>query len=244
LLKEQRGGTDMKTKAFIIGSSALIGIVLQPGCGSGGAEEQATPVCSGQPSDPCVLTVDDGSFVHATLPVTDGVSTAMVRYSPGRYCMSGKEDPGATNMNWGSLMVLSLADDASIGIAAPFTAAARGITQVQFTIDPAPLSGLTVAFSSLQRADCLTLPDCFTTAPFGLMQSGSTPTVIEDSGTVTASLTSFVQPNWGDPALSFDTDLIVGLQFLPEQLPGVVADYDFCVRDLKFLDAAGHEVSP
>jgi hypothetical protein len=244
LLKEQRGGTDMKTNAFMIGSGVLIATVLQPACGGGGPEEQATPVCSGLPSDPCVLTVRDGSFVHETLPVTDGVSTGMVRYTPGRYCMSGKQDPGATNMNWGSLLILVLADPAPAGIAAPFTAGARGITQVQFTIDPAPLSGVTVAFSSIQRADCLTLPDCFTKAPFGLMESGSTPTVIEDAGTVTASLTSFVQPNWGDPALSFDTDLIVGLQFLPEQLPGVVADYDFCVHDLKFLDAAGHEVSP
>src|SRR4051794_25049465 len=234
----------MKTKAFIIGSGALIGIVLQPGCGGGGPEERTTPVCSGQPSDACLLTVNDGSFVHATLPVTDGVSTGQVRYTPGRFCMSGKQDPGATNTNWGSLLILSLAEHTSTGIAAPFTAGARGITQVQFTIDPAPLSGLTVAFSSIQRADCLTLPDCFTKAPFGLMESGSTATVIEDAGTVTASLTSFVQPSWGDPALSFDTDLIASLQFLPEQLPGVVADYDFCVEDLKFRGAAGHGVSP
>ena len=52
--------------------------------------------------------------------------------------MSGKQDPGATNMNWGSLLILGLATDAPVGLAAPFTAAARGITQVEFTVDPAP----------------------------------------------------------------------------------------------------------
>lgn len=234
----------MKTNGSIIWVGVLMGIGLQPACGGGGPQEQSTPVCSGQPTKECGLKVDDGSFVQKTLPVTDGVSTGQVRYTPGRFCMSGKQDPGATNKNWGSLLVLLLAPDAPVGIAAPFTAAARGITQVQFTIDPAPLSGLTVAFSSIQRADCLIIPDCFTTAPFELTDDGSTPTVIEDSVTVTASLMSFVQPNWGNPALAFDSDLIAGLQFEPQQLPGVDADYDFCIRDLKFLDAAGREVSP
>lgn len=233
----------MKTNGLIIWLGALIGIVLQPACGGGEPQEQSTAVCSGLPSDGCGIHTKDG-FVDAALVVTDGVSTGKVRYTPGRFCMSGKQDPGATNMNWGSLLVLSLTPDAPMGIAAPFTAAARGITQVRFTVDPAPLSGMTVTFSSLQRADCLTLPDCFTTAPFELTDDGSTPTIVEDSGTVTASLTSFVQPNWGNAALAFDKDLIAGLQFGPQQLPGVVADYDFCVRDLKFLDAAGHEVSP
>ncbi|MFL5304491.1 MAG: hypothetical protein ACJ8F1_04730 [Polyangia bacterium] len=233
----------MTTKSFVTWLGVAVGLGLQPACGGGGPQEQTTPVCSGLPSGTCVLTVEDG-FVDAALVVTDGVSNGKVRYTPGRFCMSGKEDPGATNMNWGSLLILSLAPDAPVGIAAPFTAAARGITQVQFTVDPAPISGLRVELSSVQRADCLTLPDCFTTAPFVLTNDGSTPTVVEDAATVTASLTSFVQPNWGTPGLAFDKDLIVGLQFGPQQLPGVVADYDFCIRDLKFLNAAGQQVSP
>jgi hypothetical protein len=227
----------------IIWISAVVGLVLQPACGADGPAEEVTPICSGLPTDSCVLTVDDGSFVRAALVVTDGVSTGRIRHSPGRFCMSGKQDPGATNMNWGSLLILPLSD-VGTGIVAPFTAAAHGVSQVQFEIDPAPIAGLTVALSSIQRADCLVLPDCFTMAPFVLMDDGVMPTVVEDPGTVTASLTSFAQPDWGDPALAFDTDLIVGLQFGPVQLPGVVTDYDFCVQGVKFLDAAGHEVSP
>ena len=222
----------------------VVGLVILPACGGKGQEEQTTPTCVGPPIDACVLTVSEPGFVRAAGAVTDGVSTAVVRHTPERFCMSGKLDPGATNMNWGSLLVLGLAERAPMGIAAPFTAGARGIAKVQFTVDPAPIAGLTVSFSAVQRADCLTIPDCFTAASFFLMDSGTTETVITDSGIVTASLDSFRQPNWGDPTLAFDTNLISGLQLLPQMLPGVVLDYDFCVQDVKFLDAAGSEVSP
>ena len=200
----------------------------------------------GLPIDSCILTVSEPGFVRAAGVVTDGVSTGTVRHTPERFCMSGKLDPGDTNMNWGSLLVLPLTERTPTGIAAPFTAAARGIAQVQFTVDPAPISGLTVGFGTFQRADCLTVPDCLDAAAFFLMDSGSgtTETVIDASGTVTASLDSFRQPNWGDPALSFDTNLIAHIELVPQMLPGVVLDYDFCVQDVKFLDAAGSEVSP
>jgi len=228
----------------IICLGVLVGIVLLPACGGNGPEEQTTPTCVGLPTDSCILTISEPGFVRGAGVVTDGVSTGMVRHTPGRFCMSGKLDPGATNTNWGSLLILPLTERTPTGIAAPFTAGARGIAQVQFTVDPAPISGLAVGFSAVQRADCLTIPDCFTAADFILMDSGSTETVIDASGIVTASLDSFRQPNWGDPALSFDTNLIAGLEFPPQMLPGVAFDYDFCVQDVKFLDAAGGEVSP
>jgi hypothetical protein len=228
----------------IIWLGAVVGLVILPACGGSGQEEQTTPTCVGLPTDSCILTVSESGFVRGAGVVTDGVSTGMIRQTPGRFCMSGTLDPGASNMNWGSLLVLPLTERTPTGIAAPFTAGARGIAQVQFTIDPAPIVGLTVSFTAVQRADCLTIPDCFTSAAFFLMDSGTTETVIDASGIVTASLDSFRQPNWGDPALSFDTNLISSLQLLPQMLPGVVLDYDFCVQDVKFLDAAGSEVSP
>jgi len=227
-----------------LGVGVLVATLVQVSCGADGPEEQTTPTCMGLPTDACVLTVSEPGFVRAGTVVTDGVSTGIVRHTPGRFCMSGTLDPGATNMNWGSLLVLGLTERTPTGIAAPFAAGARGIAQVQFTVDPAPIAGLTVAFSAVQRADCLTIPDCFTAAAFFLMDSGTTETLIDASGMVTASLDSFRQPNWGDPALSFDTNLISGLQLLPQMLPGVVLDYDFCVQDVKFLDAGGGEVSP
>lgn len=230
------------TRTFFGGLAAVT--LLISSCGSGEQQEDTTPVCVGTPTDPCLLTVSEPGFVRATVPVTDGVSTALVRHTPGRFCMSGKLDPGATDMNWGSVLVLALTERTLTGIPGPFDAAARGIAQVQFTVDPVPLAGVTVAFGAVQRADCLVLPDCFTATQFFLTEDGSTSTVIEDAGTVTASLDSFAQPSWGDPALPFDRSLIANFQFGMQQLPGLVQDYDFCVQDVKFLDATGAEVSP
>lgn len=225
---------------------ALVGTVfLQAACGASGPAEQTTPICKGDPTAACRLTVSEPGFVQATVAVTDGVSTSVVSHTPGRFCMSGKLDPGATNMNWGALLGLALAPRAPTGVTGPFRAASRGIAQVRFRIDPAPVAGLTVGFSALQRADCLVLPDCLAAAAFFLMEEGSpSPTVIEDPGTVTVPLSAFHQPDWGDPSLPFDTDLISGLEFVPEVLPGVVLDYDFCVQDVTFIDAVGREVSP
>lgn len=216
--------------------------VLTLGCGSNEAPK-TTPICVGPPTtDPrCILAVSDGSFVRAAVPVTDGVSTAMITHTPGRFCMSGNLDPGPTNTNWGALLVLPLTKAPAT---APFSAAARGITQVQFTIDPPPTAGVTVAFAAFQRADCLDIPGCLTGAPFVLTDGSGAETIVEEPKTVTASLASFVQPSWGDAALPFDPNLIDALQFGPQLLPGVVLPYDFCVRDVRFFDAAGREVSP
>jgi hypothetical protein len=221
----------------------LAGIVAIGACDAGRPAEQTTPSCVGPPTDPhCFLDVSDESFVRGAAPVTDGVSTAVVHHTPGKFCMSGQIDPGPTNENWGALLVLSLAEHTPTGVAAPFNALAHGITQVRMTIDPPPLAGLAVSFSALQRADCLDLPACFTAASF-FVEDGGAERIIEDPGTVTFPLTAFVQPSWGDKTLAFDPTLISGLELVAGVLPGPVLDYDFCVRDVNFLDAAGRVVS-
>jgi hypothetical protein len=232
------------TKGLLLG--ALAGLVaLNPSCGSGAQEQQTTPVCVGPPTDPrCVLSVDGQPFVLAAAPVTDGVSTATVRQSGERICMSGKLDPGPTNANWGAFLGLALTKSNFATIPAPFDATARGIKQVRLTIEQPPVTGVTVELSAVQRADCLDIPACLTTAPFQLEDGRGQAMVIENPGTITAPLASFVQPNWGDPSLSFDPSLISALHVDPIPLPGVVLDYDFCVRGVTFLDASGREVSP
>jgi hypothetical protein len=232
------------TKGMLLG--ALIGLIaLNPACGSGAQEEQTTPVCVGPPTDPrCVLTVDGQAFVRAAGPVTDGVSTATVRHSGESICMSGKLDPGPANANWGAFLALALEKSNFNAIPAPFDATARGIKQVRLTIENPPVTGFTIELSAVQRADCLEIPACLTTAPFQLEDGSGQAMVIENPGTITAPLASFVQPSWGDPSLSFDPSLISALHLDPIPLPGVVLDYDFCVRALTFLDASGREVSP
>jgi hypothetical protein len=232
------------TRGMLLG--ALTGLVaLNPACGSGAPELQTTPVCVGPPTDPnCVITVDGQPFVHAAAPVTDGVSTATVRHSGESICMSGKLDPGPTNANWGAFLGLALTESNFTSIPAPFDATARGITQVRLTIEHPPVTGLTIDFSAIRRADCFDIPACLTTAPFELQDRRGQAKVLEDPGTITEPLASFVQPNWGDPSLSFDPRLIATLRLEPIPLPGVVLDYDFCVRGVTFLDAGGREISP
>jgi molybdenum cofactor synthesis domain-containing protein len=174
-----------------LGALAALGL----GCGSNEPQEQSTPTCVGPPTPACILPVNDGSFVRAAVAATDGVSTEKVTDTPRRFCMSGDLAPGPSNSTtWGSVLVLPLTDAAP---ASPFAASTLGITQVQFTIDPPPPAGLTVAFGQFQRADCLTVPDCLTTTDFFLGNSNGALTIIDDAGTTTASLTSFVQPSWG-----------------------------------------------
>jgi len=236
------------TKTAMLG--ALAGIAaLSSGCGSSEPEQQTTPICVGLPTNPdCVIAVSERrSFIRAAVAITDGVSTATITHTPGRFCMSGNLEPAPNN--WGALLGLPLTratstDGMVTAIDAPFGAAARGIAQLQFTVDPPPAAGLGVHFAAVQRADCLDIPACFTAAPFVLGDDGGAEIVLKESGPVTAALASFIQPSWGNPALPFDPNLISSLQFAPSSLRGAVVPYDFCVSDVRFLDAAGQEVLP
>jgi len=235
------------TKTAMWGALATLA-AISSGCGSSQPEEQTTPTCVGLPTNPdCIIAVNERSFIRAAVAITDGVSTATISHTPGRFCMSGTLEPPPNN--WGALLGLPLTRATSRNgtpttIDAPFTASARGITQLQFTVDPPPAAGLGVHLTAVERADCLDIPDCFTAAPFVLGNAGGYEILVEESGLVTAALASFVQPNWGDPALALDPNLITSLQFAPSSLRGVAVPYDFCVRDVRFLDDGGREVLP
>jgi hypothetical protein len=224
---------------------ALAGLMaLNQACGSSGPGEQTTPVCMGPPTESCILAVDGHPFVHAAGTITDGVSTGKVRHAGGRFCLSGRLDPGPTNANWGAFLALFLTHGDAQGIPAPFDAPAFGITQVQLTIEQPPVAGLVIQLSAVQRADCLAIPDCLTPAPFELADGNGDQMIVEEPGTITAPFTSFVQPSWGDASLAFDPSLVATMRVVPLTLPGVVLDYDFCVRDVRFLDGGGRVVAP
>ena len=61
------------------------------------------------------------------------------------------------------------------------------------------------------------------------------PNLITEPGTTTALLTDFVN----NPPQPFDTRALDSMDFVAG--PG---DFDFCVRDLQFLDASGVPVTP
>jgi hypothetical protein len=215
---------------------------LTSACGSEEGEQVTAANCI-TPVDPtCRIPVEGPSFARWTGAVTDGVdggaSTAIVRHAPGKFCMSGTVDSGPTNSGWGAVLLvgLTLRDQAAMGAVVPFDAAARGIAQVRFAVDDPPIGGLLPQIAQLQSADCNKIPDCVATF--------SVPTYVTMPETITEPFPAFRQADGTHSNSALDQTLITGLQFYVPSLPGLAYDYDFCVRDLAFIDAAGQEVRP
>jgi len=204
---------------------------------------QATPTCSGPPTDPnCILTVDDEPFVRAAVGVTDGTSTARVEHNAGSFCLSGTLDPGPTGTGWGAVLVLAFDERRADGTSTPLDAAALGIAQIEFTITNPPVTGVRPAIDQLTSLGCNLIPDCLTS--FLPMDASGNPTTATATGTSRTPFSAFKQPSWGDPEQTFDASLLANVAFTALPLAGAPIDYDFCVRDLAFLDANGDEVSP
>jgi hypothetical protein len=220
---------------------SLVALGLGGACGSSEGRS-VTPVGCINPEGPgCRIDIDDGSFVRWTGPVTDavagGVSSAVVERTPGKMCMSGVVDSGPRDDGWGAILLFGLSRRDAPTWPEPLDLPALGITQVRFTVDSPPLSGLLPQMSQLQAADCRQVPGCLST--FGLS------TALVDAGSVTVPLTDFVQPNGAtvSPA-ALDTALVTGIQFYVASLPGMAVPYDFCVHDFALLDASGRELRP
>ena len=114
------------------------------------------------------------------------------------------------------------------------------ITQVGFTLVSPPSGGVTVTAAVVTATDCPESPrDCFTPG-FDLMTASSngTPAVFRSAGSQVAHFANFQQTQVG-VGQHFDKRALHHLEFYVG--PG---DYDFCVRDLKFLDSTGAEINP
>jgi len=83
--------------------------------------------------------------------------------------------------------------------------------------------------------DCLTYGFNLMTAPLS-----NIPLTITAPGPVVAPFVDFQQTRSG-VSQTFDTSAIQHIEFGVGPEPG---DYDFCLSDFKFLDAAGNEVKP
>jgi hypothetical protein len=228
-------------RLVIIALQTALGVTAA--CGSNPQDGgPATPICKGPPAADCFFPVDDLSFVTAAGVITDGNSTGRASNSAaGKVCMSGTlADAGPTYANWGALLALP-ADKRNperTRILAPFDAAGLGITQVQFTIESPPITGVMASITQVAQLECPDAPaDCLTAAAFDLQ-------LVTKAGTITAQLSAAKQPNWGDPSLVLNPAMLHGLQFSATSAQGASLDYDFCIRDLKFLDAEGKEVGP
>jgi len=190
-------------------------------------------------------------FVQFALVATDACSGALCPSPPlsattatlsqpesGKLCLSG-------TVATGGYVVLNLEftkfNQDNSKVLAKFDAAARGITQVAFTLDSPPSAGLTLGAAITTSLDCPATPlDCFTygfefmTAPLS-----NVPVRFTEIGPQTAAFSCFEQTRSG-VSQTFDTS---ALEFVSFNSVGP-GDYDFCFHDFKLLNAAGAEVKP
>ena len=132
------------TKLIFIGA-LLGGLGLSGACGSSDAGQSTDPTCSDPTAAHCSIIVNDGSFVRWTGAATDGLpSTAVVEHTPGTFCMSGTVDAGTADSGWGAFLVLGLIEGPPMSgrVVSPFDATAHGITQLRFTVDSPPATGV------------------------------------------------------------------------------------------------------
>jgi hypothetical protein len=157
----------------------------------------------------------------------------------GKLCLSGTVAAGG----WAQIVLqFAMFDKSATKVVKSLDANARGITQVAFTIDSPPSGGVTAGAAVVTSLECPSSPfDCFTYG-FGLMTAplSNIPLTITQAGPQVAPFADFEQTRSG-VSQTFDTSVLMFIQFGVGPAQG---DYDFCVQDFKFLDAAGNEVKP
>jgi hypothetical protein len=173
-------------------------------------------------------------------PPAGSTTATLTEPQAGKLCLSGTVATGG----WAQIILQFAAFNKDFTkIVKTFDADARGITQVAFTIDSPPSSGVTAS------AAITTNPDCPATPGFGCITYGfdlmtaplsNVHLTITQPGPQVAPFANFEQTRSG-VSQTFDTSALQFIQFGVGSAPG---DYDFCVRDFKFLDAAGNEVKP
>jgi hypothetical protein len=183
--------------------------VVGPGPGSG---------CSdGHACFSCITPVQGLSFAAGTFSNTDASAgtTASVRVEPGRVCMAG------TSVDY-AILTLTL----SLGVGKPFDAVAHGITQVGFTVETPPSTGVVPSLAILLSDRSVGGSD--------LMSDGQQVSIVS-SMPKRVPLSDFQSSNVPD-----DPSRILAIEFAI----GAVEHYDFCVSNLQFFDANDGEIIP
>ena len=146
----------------------------------------------------------------------------------GTLCLSGMTKPGG-------FAVLALefprknADETKV--LEPFDATARGITQVALTVDSPPAQGVALLANAITHTTCPANPlDCQYPPNFKF-------TTITAAGPVTAPFADF--KSLDDPSETLDPSLLDSVFLQVDS-----GEFDFCIHDFDFLDAAGNPVRP
>jgi hypothetical protein len=211
---------------------------IDPRCGEDGF------ICdtSGLPFAKTIIAVTDycaGLVADCALPTPPpaGATTAnLSKPAPGKLCVSGFLSQGG--MVW-LIVGFSEASADGMSIVKSFDANALGITQADFTIDSPLKGGVAVAASTTPPApvDCPQI-SCFTNYDLATPEIAGVAAHFTAPGPQIAPFANFYQADGGSNPL--DAVALEHLAFAPST-PG---DYDFCISDIKFRNAAGDEVRP
>ncbi len=174
----------------------------------------------------CPVTVQRFPWVNGMFSNTDasGATKQTLSNPAGKVCMSGTSLEYAAltlTLGTGPAQPCSPNDELTCIF---FDANALGITQLEFTLETPPSGGVTPQLDAVVIA----LPP----AAFDWAGGGVSTTTPQR-----ASLNDFLYPNL---TLELDLSKVVVVAFNVR----AAEYYDFCVRDLKFLNAAGVEVLP
>jgi hypothetical protein len=230
----------------VTGANAnLVGLVLAlmsasaglaTGCSSGesGCVSREGYLCAkdlaGFPFAQDAAMVSDfcGGLQCGGTPPAGATVMTMTHPDAGTLCLSGSIKPGG-------FAVLGLefpkknADETMV--LEPFDATAHGITQVALTVDSPPAQGADLLANAITHTSCPANPlDCQYPPNFKF-------TTITAAGPVTAPFADF--KSLDDPSETLNPSLLDSI-FL--QVGS--GDFDFCIHDFNFLDAAGNPVRP
>ncbi len=222
--------------------------------GAGGAVECSTMQCSDRNNGcmSCAQPVTGIPFVRAAMAGTDNTgSTATVRLETDGICLSGN----STNYVGLALAFVDLEPkpplptcgagmgyDRAFIEGAVFDAAALGITQVAFTIDSPPSMGVNPRFLQDAQDPSVDTAECVVLSNFTLRNAGGggTQRIVTETMAITAPFTDFALASWESVAYAdFDPHRITNLGFTVEGS----GSFDFCIRNLRFLDVNGVEVT-
>ncbi len=248
-----RGGA--RAAAFVASITSLAALAGLPACGGSDAppeqpscEDRDGLICgpdgfpfavvSAAVSDYCAE--NDAGCPATTVPPAGATIARLSQPEPGKLCLAGRL---ATTGGFAVLIVrFSTLNADRTKVTKTFNADALGITQVTFSIDsPPPGPGVLVGAAVTKGLDN-TPGQRNVIDGFRLM----TPPlfdemlIIREPGPVVAPFANFRQTS-DDQSPTFDTTLLDGIAIA---VGAADLDYDFCIRDFKFLDAAGNEVAP
>src|SRR5262245_29041147 len=192
-----------------------------------------------------LFSADDIPFATAIFAISDACpsqrrnaapmpssTVADVRHeAPGKYCVRGVLASG------GFVSVIVSFDHINDVPAPPFhgplDAQAIGITQLRFTLESPPATGLQVTPSSVVSDECPFSSDQCIQSGFYILDAAGAPSTITEPGTYTVRF-SDLRPGPGVPStLSLDTTRLAGIEL--QLNPG---ELDFCLGDVQLDDAA------